>query len=415
MIWLPLLIIYTYFAQKTSAKYGKVWLTALLCVVPFVGLVGVRTLAYMHIQGFVYPVGITMPVLFSISYMWDCREDGAKRDMFSLASYICFFPLKILGPIVCYNDFCRITDNENIDFSLYSVADGVRLYAIGFVKRIAVGAVLVEGYQRIFTYSWDSPSLVTLMLLLVLIFFGVFFAVSGYYDMGVGIARMFGFKIAEVNVNPFTVATVNEYSAGLFGSLRVWVKKYVLMPFRKDGGKPLPNTVKMVAYCIFTVVIIRSDLSALLLCIPLSLFSLASAKLGLAKERGRKNRTGLRLLFGFLTMLVMATLWVFFTIGNGGIFEDVGSSLGNAEYQTDMMLISFSWIKYLLVILLGACTVVPRTDTAIKISAGLSPRLRAVRDYGSMVIMLVIFIFTAMFFLPQFEIYNTVPFHYIVM
>ncbi len=414
MIVLPVLLLYAFFAQITAEKYAKKWLTVMLCMVPFVALVGLRALAYMRVSNYVYPVGTTLPVLCSISYIWDCRgERNFRSRLVKMASYIMFFPLMILGPFVSFNEFCAISDDENVSFSLMSVADGARLYMIGFVKRIAVGAVLVEAYQQIFAYSWDTQSFVTVILLLVLIYFGVFFSISGYYDMGVGIAKIFGFNIPEINTNPFTVATVNEYSHGLFESFREWVKRYVLSPV--FGSKRIPPWVALLTYCIFIVAIIRSEPMALLISFPLFVFSLASMRLGLDKDGGGRGKTGLRLLFGALTMLVLATLWVFATMGNGMIFEDLAIDLGNTEYQTDMMLISFSWVEFLIVILLGACTIIPRTKTAERITDGLSPTLRAVRDYSSMIIMLVIFFFTVVFFLPQFEIYSHVPFNYIVM
>ncbi len=414
IVVLPVLLVYAFFAQITAEKYEKKWLTALLCIVPFVALIGLRALAYMRLSDFVYPVGTTLPTMCAISYIWDARgETDVKSRMLRMSSYIAFFPLTILGPFISYGEFCEISEDGAVSFSLSAVADGARLYMIGFVKRIAVGAVLVEAFQQIFAYSWDTQSFVTVLLLLVLIYFGVFFSISGYYDMGVGIARMFGFSISEINTDPFTIATVNEYSKGLFGSLRIWVKRYVLSPF--FGQRPVPPTLKTLTYCVFTVVIIRSEPLALLISLPLFVFALASSRLRLDREGDKKGKVGLRMLFGVLTMLFVATLWVFATMGNGMIFEGIAVDLGNAEYQTDMILISFSWIKCLVVILLGVCTIVPRTQFAERITATLSPPLRAVRDYASMIIMLVIFLFTVLFFLPQFEAYSYVPFNYIVM
>ena len=188
----------------------------------------------------------------------------------------------------------------------------------------------------------------------------------------------------------------------------------MLAPF--FGARPVPPTLSMLAYCVFTIAIIRSDLLAILISLPLFVFALASSKLRIDKpERRKSSKMGLRLLFGVLTMLAVSTLWVFATIGNGMIFEDLAVDLGNAEYQTDMMLISFSRIKFLVVILLGVCTILPRTRRAEEITDGLSPVMRAIRDYGSMFMMLIIFLFTVVFFLPQFEVYSYVPFNYIVM
>ena len=411
---LPVLLIYSFFAQITSEKYSKKWLTILLCCVPFVGLVGLRTLVYMDISDFTYPVGITIPILLSISYIWDCRDScGAGMRFFRMTSYITFFPLMILGPFLPYNDFCRISDDENISFDLSSVADGARLYMIGFVKRIAVGAVLVDAYQRIFAYSWDTRSFGTLILLLILIYFGVFFSVLGYYDMGVGISRMFGFAIPEVNTNPFSITTVNEYSNGLFGSIRDWVRRYVLYPLFGDGKAP--NAVRMLAYCVFTVAIVRSDLVSLILSLPLFLFAFLSSLIKIDGNAAKHKMLAIKMLLGMVTMLAMGTLFVFITMGNGMVFEGLTVDFGNAEYQTDMILISFSWLKYLVVIALGVCTVLPLTQTAQRRKESLSPAKRALRDYASMSIMIVIFFITVIFFLPQFEIYSIMPFSYIVV
>ena len=69
LIWLPLIAIYAFFAQKTVQMCRRRWLTVILCAVPILWLVMVRGMVYLGIDGFKYPVGITVPVLASVSYI----------------------------------------------------------------------------------------------------------------------------------------------------------------------------------------------------------------------------------------------------------------------------------------------------------------------------------------------------------
>lgn len=419
LLWLPLLIVYTYAAERITKKVNKKWLTFALCAAPVAVTVTARSLLYLGIMGGEYPLGITVPVLASVSYICDRSEKGeGLSDLLGLALYLSFFPLMILGPFIRYNEFCHLTEGDSMSITLSGVSEGIGLYATGFIKRIAVGAVLVDGYQKIFAASWDTPSLVIILLLLIIIYFGVFFSVSGYYDMGVGIARMLGVSVPRVEANPFAIATVNEYSKGLFGSVREWAKHYVVSPLcRILEKKELSGFSKTAIYCLCTFLVVRADPFMIVLTVPLVAFAMASATLKLDKAY-RPKHSGLRGVFGLLTVLVVGAFWVFVTmgVGNDSVLDYIGDiTAGNAEYQTDMVLISFSGIKYLFVSLVGFCTVLPRMRFTVKLMERLSPKWRSAVDYGSMVVMLALFAFTLVFFLPQFEMYAEDPFAYIII
>ena len=234
LVWLPLLILYSFCsAELCSQKRSRVMSVA-LGVVPIAWLVIMRQLAYCEGQD-VYPVGITMPALCAAAYIFDSARERFYADgtpkitrFLDLWLYLTFFPLMILGPFISFDKFLRLTSEDEMTVSLYRSTTGVRLFAAGFIKRIAVGAVLIEGYAKIFAYSWESPNLAIILFLLIILYFGVFFTVSGYYDMSVGLCRLFGMDVPEVDANPFKVATANEYSKALFGNVRVWSDRYVI-------------------------------------------------------------------------------------------------------------------------------------------------------------------------------------------
>ena len=426
LLWLPLLTVYAFFAGELCSQRKKRAVSVILGTVPVIWLIVMRQLAYYGGDEMIYPIGITMPALCAAAYVYDSwdntlddiRGEGAKwKRLAEFFGYIVFFPIMILGPFLTYKKFSRLTEDKNLVMSLDRAAEGVRCFATGFIKRIAIGAVLIEGYGKIFAYSWESPNLAIILFLLVILYFGVFFSVSGYYDMSVGLCLMFGMDVPRIDANPCRVATANEYSKQLFPNIREWSDRYVVAPMSKGVSERHLGALRMAACCICTVVFVRTDFATLVLCVPLIAFSMASAVLKL--DRGHKNgRAGLRMLFGVFTVLVLGAFWVFITIGGGE--NDISElieliSFENAEYQMDMILISFSGLKYLFVSVIGFVLLLPSSRRVAKLYGKLSERARTVIDYGGMAFMLVTFFFTVMFFLPDFARYNTQLFDYITV
>ena len=417
LIWLPLLIVYTYIGGRVASIQRRRAITAAIALIPIIWLVVMRYLEFFDVERFVYPVGITLPALSATAYIWSCFNERESGGFFMLWLYLNFFPIMLVGPFIGFKEFCRLTEKENISFTLSDISGGIGLYALGFIKRIAVGAVLIDGYGKIFAYSWEAPSVGTILLLIVLIYFGVFFSLSGYYDMGVGISRMFGIAVPQVSVNPLTVATVNEYSKGLFSNVRDWACVCIVEPLYANSQRPPSAAFKTAVYCLCTVVFVSAEPWILSLAIPLIAFALASGILRLDKK-DRQGHAGLRVLFGMLTILVMGAFWIFVTMGGGSssVLEFISDmTVNNAEYQTDMVLIAFSGTKYLFVSVVGLVILLASTKAAARVRANLSARIAAIVDYGAMVSLLAIFVFTVIFFLPQFEIYSTVPFSYITI
>lgn len=418
MLWLPLLILYSYLAGRAVRALPRRLLAAVLCALPVLWLLVMRNLAYLELDGFSYPVGMTLPALSAAAYVWTSLDDGEETvGLPSLALYLSFFPIMLIGPFLTCGEFCRVVEAKREELTFSELSEGIGIFALGFIKRIAVGAVLVEGYGLIFARSWESPSVAIVPILLLLIYFGTFFSVVGYYDMGVGIARMLGVRVPVRRVNPFTLVTVNEYSQEVFGGVRKWSELCITRPIASAFGKSPSRTLGIFVYCVCTVIFISAKPRILSLAVPLIAFSCASASLGLEKSR-RGGRTGLRALFGVLTVLVVGAFWVFITMsgGDSSVLEYIDEiTMNNAEYQTDMLLIAVSGKKYLFVALLGIATVIPWTGFAKKRYAALSDRACAVLDYGSMALLLVAFSLTVVFFLPQLEQYAYKPFTYIVI
>ena len=121
------------------------------------------------------------------------------------------------------------------------------------------------------------------------------------------------------------------------------------------------------------------------------------------------------MLFGILTLLVIGTFWFFLTVGGAPTQLIDKISLENAEYQLDMILISFSLGKYLFVSLVGIAVVLPRCRCTKRLYGRMSSKLKAFWDWGAMILLLMTFVFAVAFFLPSFEQYNYKMFDYIII
>lgn len=417
LIWLPLLIGYAYLSARFVVGKVSRAVSVLIGAVPLIWLIVMRMFVYYGASDFVYPVGITMPSFCAAAYIWDVSYgEHTGGSFFDVGLYLGFYPIMLLGPFIGYERFAELTAESHGDISFSNLAHGVRYFALGFIKRIAIGAMLIDGYETVFAYSWDSPTILIMLLLLVIVYFGVYFSIWGYYDMAVGISCMYGVNVSPIKINPLKNATVSEYSHALFGSVEAWSHRYILSPIENVRGKKASALLRISVVCVCVVAFVRSAPAALLLAVPLIAFAMASDKLGLEKGKRNGSTTGLRVIFGLLMILVIGAFWIFITMaGNSRLFSLSDITFENAEYQTDMLLMAFSGSKYVFVIFMALLTVMPNTLWVKKLYSRLERRAQGLVDYGSMAALLVMFVFTVVFFLPQFDIYNSAPFIYLVI
>lgn len=417
MLYLPCLIVYSYLSMKLLKIKRNAPLCVLLCALPYIALFTVRGIAYFGSGDFLYPVGLTVSVLFSTSYIiTQYRQNGTEAGtFFDLVRYILFFPVMIAGPIVRYEDFLRITDEKEIRFDNANVASGIRLFCIGAVKRIAVGAVLYEMYDVFFELFYDTPNILVTVFMLVTVYFFVFFTIAGYIDIGVGLAKMYGLSLETyVVADPFRASTFTTYFGNLFTGLSLWIDDYLIAPvFSRvpENKKRLSSLIRAVCYGVVSILFIRSTPAMIALSVPVVIFFYISFRYRL--DERLSHRTGLRTLMTLVTMVAVATVWVFILLGDPRLIVDYIEDMTaeNSEYRMDQILSTFSGMKYLFVMIIaGLAMWVSRIEAYMRAPELSKKKVYTWVQYISFALILVMFSFTVIFFLPQFEIYNYTPF-----
>ena len=190
----------------------------------------------------VLPIGISFFTFQALSYVIDVYRDEAKvqKSVFDVGLFVAFFPQLIAGPIVRYN-----TIAEAINYRKHSLTDaafGFKRFLIGLFKKI----LLANGLAVVADYAFgkiNSLSMSMAWLGIISYSFQIFFDFSGYSDMAIGLAEIFGFKLEENFDYPYISKSVSEFWRRWHISLGTWFKDYLYFPL---GGSRVDTKAKLV-------------------------------------------------------------------------------------------------------------------------------------------------------------------------
>lgn len=195
------------------------------------------------------PLGISFITFQKIAFLVDVRS-GAIRDfdLFDFLTFVFFFPQLIAGPIVHYREmmpqFAQISsrlDPENL-------AVGMTIFAIGLFKKVVladgIALYVPEGFNAAATGGSLSffPAWMTALAYTLQIYFDF----SGYSDMAIGLARIFGIKLPMNFNSPLKSSSIIEFWSRWHITLTRFLTAYVYTPMvmsltrkRMAKGKPV--------------------------------------------------------------------------------------------------------------------------------------------------------------------------------
>jgi alginate O-acetyltransferase complex protein AlgI len=191
------------------------------------------------------PIGISFYTFETITYIVDVyrREHKPLTNFWDYQLYIIFFPKLIAGPITRY---CEISDqitnraaNENIDYCL----SGFYRFIIGLSKKVLIANVMaaqadaiINNGMPINTYlAWMGAIAYTMQ---------IYFDFSGYSDMAIGLAKMFGFRLPENFNSPYIAQNITEFWRRWHITLGSWMRNYLYIPL---GGNRVSSSGRLYA------------------------------------------------------------------------------------------------------------------------------------------------------------------------
>jgi alginate O-acetyltransferase complex protein AlgI len=223
----------------------KLWLTFGLIV--DVGMLGwfkyanfiadnVDALAGTHFQleHIVLPLAISFYTFQKIAYLVDSARGEAKRmSVLDFTLFASFFPQLIAGPIVHYKEVVPQLQGPLFGKLIWrNILVGLTIMAIGLFKKTVIADTL-SGYSDPLFVAADSHQSVDLLagwLAAITYTFQLYFDFSGYSDMAIGLARMFGVKLPLNFHSPLRAANIADYWRRWHMTLQRMIYGYVFQP-----------------------------------------------------------------------------------------------------------------------------------------------------------------------------------------
>ena len=184
----------------------------------------------------VLPVGISFYTFQSLSYVFDVyrQKIGATTDAVAFLAYISFFPQLVAGPIErASNLLPQMTERRHFNYA--QATDGLRQILWGFFKKMVIADNCALAVNQIWD-QWQDASGAQLLLGAVLFTFQIYGDFSGYSDIAIGTARLFGISLSDNFRYPYFSRSVTEFWRRWHISLMSWFRDYVYIPLGGSRG-----------------------------------------------------------------------------------------------------------------------------------------------------------------------------------
>ncbi len=175
------------------------------------------------------PLGISFYSFQSIGYIVDVYRGvvPAEKKFTSFALFISFFPHLLAGPIETAQSFIPQIKLQTTNQKL--ILSGIFMIIIGLFKKIVIADNLGVYVDLIFNNP-DSYKGAAIGLAVFFAKYQIYADFSGYTDIALGSAKLFGYKLTENFDRPFFSKNISEFWNRWHISLSLWIKRYIFYP-----------------------------------------------------------------------------------------------------------------------------------------------------------------------------------------
>jgi len=186
------------------------------------GMVGLNAL------DIILPLGISFHTFQSISYVIDVYrgEQPAIKSYVDYALFVSFFPQLVAGPIVRAREFFH----DYFNWQPPTAEEWQRGFAMiltGFVKKLVCADQFALAADRYFTDPRAIHGFLPAWTGAVAFGLQIFFDFSGYTDIAIGVALLFGFHFPENFRRPYLSASITEFWRRWHMTLSGWLRDYI--------------------------------------------------------------------------------------------------------------------------------------------------------------------------------------------
>jgi len=193
----------------------------------------------------ILPVGISFYTFQTLSYSIDIyrRRLQPTKNLIEFAAFVSFFPQLVAGPIERASALLpQISARRK--FKYEEGVSGLRLILWGMFKKVVVADTCAIYVNDVFA-NYTDYSGPTLMMGAVFFAFQIYGDFSGYSDIAIGTARLFGIKLMTNFKTPYFSRDIAEFWRRWHISLSTWFRDYLYIPLggsRVGKWKAVRNT-----------------------------------------------------------------------------------------------------------------------------------------------------------------------------
>ncbi len=189
------------------------------------------------------PIGVSFNTFQSLSYIIDVYRGTVtcEKSFYNYLTYTTLFPQIIAGPIVRY----ETVDEELVDkkISLDNFSLGMKRFIIGLGKKVLIANNVGALWNVIETGGYGEMTVLLSWIGIISFALQIYFDFSGYSDMAIGLAKIFGMDFDENFNYPYISKSITEFWRRWHITLSSWFRDYIYIPL---GGnrKGLPKQIR---------------------------------------------------------------------------------------------------------------------------------------------------------------------------
>jgi D-alanyl-lipoteichoic acid acyltransferase DltB (MBOAT superfamily) len=189
----------------------------------------------LNLGNIILPIGISFFTFTQISFLVDAyRRNVEEYNIIHYGLFVTFFPHLIAGPILHHKEMIpQFYQPKSYRFSYSNLAIGLTIFFIGLFKKVVFADMVAAGYvEPVFEAAvrgrsldflkwWGGALAYTLQL---------YFDFSGYSDMAIGLARIFGIKLPANFHSPYKATSIIEFWQRWHMTLSRFLRDYLYIP-----------------------------------------------------------------------------------------------------------------------------------------------------------------------------------------
>jgi D-alanyl-lipoteichoic acid acyltransferase DltB (MBOAT superfamily) len=223
--------------RRAVGAFGVAVNLLALCYYKYTGFIldAVGTVSGISVPSvdIVLPLGISFFTFQQIAYLVDIMR-GAKveRDVVSYTLFVCFFPHLIAGPLVHHAEMIPQFKRSRTGRSAVLAARGLAIFAAGLFKKVVIADNLAQFVSPVFAHLDAGGSVTTPWAWLATLAYAlqIYFDFSGYSDMAIGLALLFGIRLPVNFRSPYQARSIIEFWRRWHITLSRFLRDYLYIP-----------------------------------------------------------------------------------------------------------------------------------------------------------------------------------------